>query len=599
MKYTDNLNVFRKTKIVATLGPASNTVEKMTEMIHAGLNCARFNFSHGNHKEHKERYDKLKEAMKASGKRVALLLDTKGPEIRTGDLESKPIVIENDTEIIVSGKEPLTKQGLIALSYEQIHNEVEIGMLIKIADGSIVLSIKKIEGTNVICHVNEGGTLSAKKNVNIPGAVINLPSVSSKDIEDIRFAIEHKYDYIAASFIRNAAAVRTIKTILEDAGSHISIIAKIENQEGLDNLESIIKIADGIMIARGDLAEQIPPEQVPLVQKRIIKYCLENKKIAITATQMLQSMEHSLTPTRAELTDVANAIFDGTDAVMLSGETAQGEHPVEAIQTMHRVGVAVEESSEFREQVRNLVFENEKEALFSRSDAGYSIIAAAQVVADKTNAAAFVCPSLTGTTPRLLATLKPSQPIVATTHLDYVYSKLLLYWGVCPMLTPVCKTDKELIETSIEKAKEAGFLKKNGKVVLIAGLPINKPLMINTIQVHFEGVTIARGRDGVGRIIQGKYYKVQNIHELERHHQKHQHESYIYSLAELSYSDLPFLKDIRAIVIEQASEVPMDTLTKQYPGIICITKIEDLTFQELKNEREIIISGNEQIIYEP
>lgn len=598
MNTSTHYQTFRKTKIVATLGPSCNTIEKMVEMINAGMNCSRFNFSHGDHAEHKERLDKLREAMKITGKKVALLLDTKGPEIRTGNVETAPIELEQNQEILVSGQTKTTTDKVISLSYSNIHKELDKGIEIKIADGAIILRVLEIEDTNVRCVVLKGGTLGSKKNVNIPDSIINLPDISNKDILDIKFAVEHNYDYIAASFIRNATAVLKIQEILKKQNSTINIIAKIENQEGLDNLESIIQIADGIMVARGDLAEQIPPEQVPLMQKHIIKYCLENHKIAITATQMLQSMEVSFTPTRAELTDIANAIFDGTDAIMLSGETARGKYPIEAIATMHRIALAVEESDQFKIHATKTFFAKEKDALFIEGASGDSIVSAAQIVADKINATALVCPSLTGNTPKLLSVHRPSQPIISPSHLESIYTKLLLLWGTYPIMIDSCNNDQELIDTAIVATADAGFMNKNDKIVIIAGLPINKPLMLNTVQVYFNGTVIARGRQGCGPIVQGRFFRTPTIHEAITHKASHS-ESYIYCIPKFTYDDIPHLQQLSGLLIETPSEVPIEIIMKKFPNLAFVAHINALMFQEIKNEREIVISGTEKYIYEP
>ena len=601
-------NQFRKTKIIATLGPACNNVETMVKMIEAGMNCARFNFSHGDFAEHKSRYDMLHKAMEITGKRVALLLDTKGPEIRTGMVEGEgKIELHKNQPILLSGLTPYTTNEVISISYPDIHKEIKVSNQLKIADGSIVVEVTKIEGERVECVVIEGGKLSSKKNVNIPETQINLPNISEKDIADIKFAIEHDYDYIAASFVRNAQTILDIRNILtqnKKNDNNISIIAKIENREGLNNLNSIIQVVDGIMVARGDLAEQIPAEEVPIAQKHIILNCIDNKKIAITATQMLQSMEESLTPTRAELTDISNAIFDGTDAIMLSGETAQGKHPVETIATMNRVALSTERSNLFKKHSSEKFFSKEKEALLFKEASRDSVIIAAQIIANKIEANTIICPSLTGNTPRLLSVLRPNQTIIATTYDPYVYSKLMLLWGTYPIMTIQCSNDQELLDISIRKTREAGFIYKNSKAITVVGLPTNKPLMLNTIQVHFEGTVLLRGRQGGGNTKTGYFYKATDMGGIKEHLSKNKdtNKLYIYNIDNFTYEDTYILKDISALIVNKMISIPIEDILAQYPHITLIANMSapynTKITQSIIDNTEIVISGTEKQIYE-
>ncbi len=588
----------KKTKIVATLGPACHDADVLVKMIRAGMNCARFNFSHGSHEEHFERLQLLRKAEKITGQNIAIMLDTMGPEIRTGKLEGKDVLLEEGKTIAISGAVEKTNEQVIALSYAHIHKEVQPGAVFKIADGSIVLEVQSLENTKLICKIVKGGLLGARKNVNVPGVKINLPSLTKKDIDDIFFAIENKYDYIAASFIRNIGDVIAIRAILSEKDSTIRIISKIEDQEGLDNFEGILQVSDGIMVARGDLAEQIPSEEIPLRQKSMIKACNRSQRFAITATQMLQSMETSAVPTRAELTDVANAIFDGTDALMLSGESAKGKYPVEAIETMSRVSLTVESSAQFQEHMRTTSFSHTRE-IFTESSADESIIAAAQIVADKSKAKAIACPTLTGNTPRHISSLRPTnQHIIATCHREYVCRQLLLVWGVIPVLTKAGKTNKEIIDTTIEASSSLGFLDKNEKLIIVAGLPINKPLMVNTIQMHFNGKVLLRGRQGIGPIVKGKIVHVSSPGQISAHAAAHKDEEFIYITHQLTYNMLPMLSGVSGLIVQQRAEVPFEILRKQYPNLACLAYVNELTFHELQEGQEIIISGKEKFAYE-
>ncbi len=588
----------KKTKIVATLGPACHDVDILANMIRAGMNCARFNFSHGSHEEHFERLQLLQKAEKITGQNIAIMLDTMGPEIRTGNLEDKEVILEKGKTIAVSGIIEKTNESIIALSYARIHKEVYPGTILKIADGSIILEVQSIQNTKLICTVIKDGILGSRKNVNIPSVKINLPSLMKKDIDDIFFAIEHKYDYIAASFIRNTNDVMAIRGILSEKESMIRIISKIENQEGLDNFEGILQVSDGIMVARGDLAEQIPSEEIPIRQKSIIKECNKNQKIVITATQMLQSMETSMIPTRAELTDVANAIFDGTDALMLSGESAKGMYPVEAIETMSRVALTVEKSEQFQDHIRSTSFHYSRD-IFSEKSAGESIIAASQIVADKSNAKAIACPTLTGNTPRHISALRPtSQHIIATCHREYVCRQLLLVWGVIPVLTKEGKSNKDIIDTAIDTSRKLGFLDKNEKLIIVAGLPINKPLMINTIQMYFNGKVLLRGRQGIGPTVKGKIVHISSSGQISTHVASRKDEGYIYITQQLTYNMLPMLSGVSGLIIQHRAEVPLEILRTQYPNLTCLAYVNELTFQQLQEGQEIIISGKEKIAYE-
>lgn len=590
----------KKTKIVATMGPACHNETTMLAMIRAGMNCARFNFSHGSHEEHFERLSLLRKAEKAAGTPIAIMLDTKGPEIRTTDVEDKDVPLEEGKSIAVTGTPKKTSEACVGLSYANIHKELQPGAVIKIADGSIVLEVKEVREDDLVCVVTKGGLLGSRKNVNVPGVKINLPSLLKKDIDDIHFAIDNNFDYIAASFIRSADDVMAIRSILSERGSTIRIIAKIENQEGLDNLESIIQMCDGIMVARGDLAEQIPSEEVPLKQKNIIRLCNENQKLAITATQMLQSMETSSTPTRAELTDVANAIFDGTDALMLSGESAKGKYPVEAIATMTRVALAVEKSAEFQEHIRSVFKTRRSDLLFNPSSAGESIIAATHIVADKSDAKVIACPSIAGNTPKFISCLRPTkQYIVATCHKEYVCRQLLLLWGVIPVLIKEYKTDKEMIDTAIEASRSIGLLKKNDKVLIVAGLPLTKPLMTNTLQVYFNGTVLFRGRQGIGPAKKGIFMPVANAAQIIKHAAENPSKDFIYYAPQLTYSMLPALASISALVVQQPAAVPLETIAKQYPNVSCVAHVDGLMFSDVKEGQEIILSGQEKLAYEP
>ncbi len=590
----------RKTKIIATLGPACNNKDILATMLKAGLNCARFNFSHGNHTEHLNRLKLLQEAEKETGIHAVYMLDTKGPEVRTGPLAGDPIMLEKGKSVFVSGKVKETSADCIAISYPRIHAELRKGDLIKIADGSIQLLTQEILDGKVRADIISGGLLGNRKNVNIPDLQLQLPSMSSKDTEDIQFAIEHDFDYLAASFIRSAEDVLRIREILNEKDSDIHIISKIENQEGLDNLQSILQVSDGIMVARGDLAEQVAPETVPLIQKRIILQCNEQRKIVITATQMLQSMEQSETPTRAELTDVANAIFDGSDAIMLSGETAQGLYPVEAIAVMHKVSLAVEKSRLFKDHVFTSFSHTRPNSLYSGDSASETMVSAAQMVANKSNASMFASPTNSGYTPKKLACLRPEQPILSPTKSQRVYKKLLLLWGVTPILLD--STEKNnAIEDTIEQIRRRKFLGKNQKIVLVGAFPRNVPLQVNIVQVHFEGKILFRTRFGCGPVAQGILFHAQTINQIVQHEEetRNKNEKFIYYTNKLTFEMLAILPKLSGIIVKQPIEIPMKIIANQCPNTAILSHIDNLMFTKLEEGKEIVISGKEQYAYEP
>ena len=594
------MEIFKRTKIIATLGPGCHDANVIAKMLEAGMNCARFNFSHGNHKEHFNRLSLLQEAEKKTGIDSVYLLDTKGPEVRTGIVEGEPIEIQTGKTILLSSKQNTSTEKCIALSYSRIHNEVKKGMNIKIADGTIHLKIKDIQENQIIADVIDGGLLGSRKNVSIPEAHLQLPSISPRDIEDIKFAIDHKFDYIAASFIKSADDIQEIREILLEHGSDIYIIAKIENQEGIDNLKSIIQVSDGIMIARGDLAEQVPVETIPLIQKDIISQCNTLRKIVITATQMLQSMEISNSPTRAELTDVANAIFDGTDAIMLSGETAKGKYPIEAIKVMNNVALAVEKSDLFSTHIRKKITGSQIEGVYTGDSSSETFVSAAQVVAEKSNATMFACPTSSGNTPRIIACTRPKQPIIAPTISSRIYKKLNLLWGVRPILISE-STANNTSEDVIKQLRHQKLIKKNEKVVIIGGFPMNEPYQLNTVQLHFEGKIILRARFGLGPVVHGKIINVQTSQQLIQHKNENsnKNEKYIYIIKKLDFQIITVLSEIAGIVVELPTEFPMETLKKYAPNTAILIQTNKLVFTDIPNKKEIIVSGKELYAYEP
>jgi pyruvate kinase len=499
--------MLRKTKIVCTIGPASETVETLRRLIREGMDIARLNFSHGSHEEHAARIRNIRQAAREEGKPVAILLDTKGPEIRTGDLKVPAIdLAEGDTLILTTEQIPGDRER-ISVSYPGLVHDVKAGDTILIDDGLIGLKVERVEGTEIICRVENGGTLKSRKGVNIPGAEVHLPSITEKDAADILFGIEQGVDFIAASFVRKAQDVLEIRKILEERGSDIPIIAKIENREGIENLDAILDVSDGLMVARGDLGVEIPVEEVPLVQKRIIQKCNRLGKPVITATQMLDSMQRNPRPTRAEASDVANAIFDGTDALMLSGETAAGKYPVEAVRTMARIAVRTEESLNYEEILRQQVREIGHGITETLSQA---VVHTSQHL----DCSAIIAPTETGYTARMISKYRPKAPIIAVTPNESVLRKLMLAWGVFPVMGARVNTTDEMFKVAINAALTTHMIGQGDLVVITAGVPVGKSGTTNLMKVHVIGGVLAQGQ-GIGKqVVTGPVVIGETVEEI-------------------------------------------------------------------------------------
>ncbi|WP_028611889.1 pyruvate kinase [Paenibacillus harenae] len=481
----------RKTKIVCTIGPSSESLENTKKLIKAGMNVARLNFSHGDFEEHGNRIKNIRIANAELGTSVAVLLDTKGPEIRLGKLKEEPIELSQGETVTLTTEEILGDRNRVPITYSNLPNDVNVGSTILIDDGLIGLTVEEVKGTEIICRIVNSGPIKSKKGVNVPGVKISLPGITEKDANDIIFGIEMGIDFIAASFVRKASDVLEIRELLErHNASHIQIISKIENQEGVDNLDEILEVSDGLMVARGDLGVEIPAEEVPLVQKTMIKKGNLVGKPVITATQMLDSMQRNPRPTRAEASDVANAIFDGTDAIMLSGETAAGRYPVESVQTMARIAERAENALEYRE-----IFN--KQANAQQTTVTEAISQAVANSALDLRAKAIITSTQSGFTARMVSKYKPKSPIIAVTTDEKVLRRLSLIWGVFPVLGPEAKTTDEMFENAVKGAMSTGFLSLGDTVVITAGVPVGRAGTTNLIKIHHIGELLAQGQ-GIG-----------------------------------------------------------------------------------------------------
>lgn len=484
----------RKTKIVCTIGPASETTEKLVEILEAGMNVARLNFSHGDFDEHGVRINNIREAAKKTEKNVAILLDTKGPEIRTHTMENGAIELQKGSEVIISMEEVVGTTDKFSVTYEGLLDDVHVGSKILLDDGLIGLEVIEINQSKkeLKTKILNSGTLKNKKGVNVPGVSVNLPGITEKDAKDIVFGIEQGVDFIAASFVRRASDVLEIRELLEEhSAGHIHIIPKIENQEGVDNIDAILEVSDGLMVARGDLGVEIPAEEVPLVQKELIKKCNALGKPVITATQMLDSMQRNPRPTRAEASDVANAIFDGTDAIMLSGETAAGVYPVEAVQTMHSIASRTETALAYRETLAR----RSKQSGTTITDAiGQSVVHTALNL----DVSAIVAPTESGHTARMISKYRPKAPIIAVTFNDSVTRKLSLVWGVYPKLGQQANSTDEMLDIAVQEALNSTIIKHGDLIVITAGVPVGEAGTTNLMKIHVVGDVIAKGQ-GIGR----------------------------------------------------------------------------------------------------
>jgi len=583
---------FRKTKIICTLGPSSDQGEVIRQLLLLGMNVARFNLSHGDHGEHKRRMEMVKAVSKELNIPVGVLLDTKGPEIRTGVVAGTlKLIPGQEISLTVDGAE--CTPGRISLSHKPLPREVRPGDHIYIADGLIDLEVIDIQGEVVRARVVTGGLLGSRKNVNVPGIRTSLPALGEQDEKDIQFGLSQGIDFIAASFIRKAQDVIQIRQLIDRLATSVSkplIIAKIEDQEGVENIDEIVRVSDGVMIARGDLGVQLPMESVPLIQKRIIEKCNRANKLVITATQMLESMTANPKPTRAELTDVANAVFDGTDAVMLSGETAGGKYPIEALRVMDRIIRTVEQSEEYKERKkRYFQFQS------SQNDIPHATAKSAYIMAEEINASAILGLTRSGNTARLLSFYRPDPPIIAVTPSIGVQNKLLLHWGVFPLVAPETKDADVMIANGIKAALEAKYLRMQEYIVVVAGVPIGTPLVTNMVRAYFLGTILCRGEQGYGKQVSGRVVTASTAAEASAKLLLTGDE--ILVTKELTESFLPFLPSLAGIVLETYSSLPWKKIHALAPNIVAVTKVPE-ALAVLSDNQIVTLSGEERIVYE-
>ncbi len=531
----------RKTKIICTLGPATDDEQILEELIFSGMDVARFNFSHGDHESHKETFDKIVGLREKLNRPIATLLDTKGPEIRIQKFEQGKVVLNKGNTFILTTREIMGNEEAVSVTYKDLPKDVHEGAVILLDDGLIELLVLKIEDTDIICKVVNNGIISNNKGVNLPGTRISMPYISSKDRADIIFGIQTGFDFIAASFARSAKDVLEIRQILDAYGCHtINIIAKIENREGVDNIDDIIRVADGIMVARGDMGVEIPAEEVPALQKMIIKKVYNSGKQVITATQMLDSMMKNPRPTRAETNDVANAIYDGTSAIMLSGETAAGLYPVEAVKTMVRIALRTENDIDYIKRFQTSPNDEIPNVTSAISHATCT-------TAHDLGAAAIITVTKSGRTARMISKYRPVPPIIGCTSSRSVYYQLNLSWGVTPLLIQEEKSNDALFEHAIEAAEQTGIVKSGDLVVITSGIPLGVAGTTNMVKVDVVGHILVSGKGITNKSVCANICVCKNDEEAVQKF----NEGDILVIPQTSNELLPLLKKASGIITEQ------------------------------------------------
>ena len=550
--------MLKKTKIVCTLGPSSNTPEIIEKMIKAGMNVARFNFSHGSHEEHKQRIDMVRAASQKLGIPVALLLDTKGPEIRLGKFKNGSIMMEAGKDFTLTARDVEGDETIASMNYKELPQDVKAGDHILLSDGLVNLEVVSVEGEDIHTKILNSGKMSDRKRVAVPGIAINLPAVSETDAADIEFGCRMNMDWIAASFIQRGKDVLTIRKILEKHDSHMKIISKIECQAAVNNIDDIIKMSDGIMVARGDLGVEVPAEEVPMLQKVLIHKCQAAGKPVITATQMLESMCNNPRPTRAETSDVANAILDGTDAIMLSGETAGGLYPVEAVETMARVATFTE--SNFTPKSYEDV---DAESTTTTESIGKAVVK----IAKDLHAAAIIASTERGGTAQMISKFRPACPIVAVSPHEAIVRRLQLNWGVQAVTGKEANDTDAVVDNAIFAALDNDLIKAGDLVVLTAGVPVAKAGSTNMIRVQVVGDVLLRGT-GIGRNSAiGKVCVAESKEDLEKNFS----DGCILVLRSARADFVDYMKRASAIVSEEAgltSESAIVAITLGIPTVV-------------------------------
>lgn len=578
----------RKTKIVCTIGPASESEEMLEKLMNAGMNVARLNFSHGSHEEHKARIDTIRKVAKRLNKTIGLLLDTKGPEIRTHNMKDGLIVLEKGKEVIVSMDEVEGTPEKFSVTYENLINDVNIGSYILLDDGLVELQVKEInkDKGEVKCDILNTGELKNKKGVNLPGVKVNLPGITDKDAVDIRFGIKENVDFIAASFVRRPSDVLDIRQILEEEKAEITIFPKIENQEGIDNIEEILEVSDGLMVARGDMGVEIPPESVPMVQKDLIRKCNKLGKPVITATQMLDSMQRNPRATRAEASDVANAIYDGTDAVMLSGETAAGQYPEEAVKTMRNIAVSAEAAQDYKKLL------SDRTKLVETSLVNAIGVSVAHTALNL-NVKAIVAATESGSTARTISKYRPHSDIIAVTPSEKTARQCAIVWGVNPVVKEGRKTTDALLNNAVATAVETGRVSNGDLIIITAGVPTGEKGTTNMMKIHLVGDEIAKGQ-GVGRgSVVGHAIVADSASDLEG---KDLSDKVIITNS-VDETLVPYVEKAIGLITEENGITSPSAIIGLEKGIPTVVGVEQAT-KEIKNDMLVTLDASQGKVFE-
>lgn len=578
----------RKTKIVCTIGPASESEEMLEKLMNAGMNVARLNFSHGSHEEHKARIDTIRKVAKRLNKTIGLLLDTKGPEIRTHNMKDGLIVLEKGKEVIVSMDEVEGTPEKFSVTYENLINDVNIGSYILLDDGLVELQVKEInkDKGEVKCDILNTGELKNKKGVNLPGVKVNLPGITDKDADDIRFGIKENVDFIAASFVRRPSDVLDIRQILEEEKAEIKIFPKIENQEGIDNIEEILEVSDGLMVARGDMGVEIPPESVPMVQKDLIRKCNKLGKPVITATQMLDSMQRNPRATRAEASDVANAIYDGTDAVMLSGETAAGQYPEEAVKTMRNIAVSAEAAQDYKKLL------SDRTKLVETSLVNAIGVSVAHTALNL-NVKAIVAATESGSTARTISKYRPHSDIIAVTPSEKTARQCAIVWGVNPVVKEGRKTTDALLNNAVATAVETGRVSNGDLIIITAGVPTGEKGTTNMMKIHLVGDEIAKGQ-GVGRgSVVGHAIVADSASDLEG---KDLSDKVIITNS-VDETLVPYVEKAIGLITEENGITSPSVIIGLEKGIPTVVGVEQAT-KEIKNDMLVTLDASQGKVFE-
>ena len=578
----------RKTKIVCTIGPASESEEMLEKLMNAGMNVARLNFSHGSHEEHKARIDTIRKVAKRLNKTIGLLLDTKGPEIRTHNMKDGLIVLEKGKEVIVSMNEVEGTPEKFSVTYENLINDVNIGSYILLDDGLVELQVKEInkDKGEVKCDILNTGELKNKKGVNLPGVKVNLPGITDKDADDIRFGIKENVDFIAASFVRRPSDVLDIRQILEEEKAEITIFPKIENQEGIDNIEEILEVSDGLMVARGDMGVEIPPESVPMVQKDLIRKCNKLGKPVITATQMLDSMQRNPRATRAEASDVANAIYDGTDAVMLSGETAAGQYPEEAVKTMRNIAVSAEAAQDYKKLL------SDRTKLVETSLVNAIGVSVAHTALNL-NVKAIVAATESGSTARTISKYRPHSNIIAVTPSEKTARQCAIVWGVNPVVKEGRKTTDALLNNAVATAVETGRVSNGDLIIITAGVPTGEKGTTNMMKIHLVGDEIAKGQ-GVGRgSVVGHAIVADSASDLEG---KDLSDKVIITNS-VDETLVPYVEKAIGLITEENGITSPSAIIGLEKGIPTVVGVEQAT-KEIKNDMLVTLDASQGKVFE-